>query len=252
MVKNLPAVQETWVRSLGWVDSPGEGMATHSNILPGKSHGQWSLVGYSLWGHRESVVTEQITLWFHFHYHFIIKIVLTSWTPSKGQRYLQGSPDHSLRAFPLSLFSRSVKSNCLWPHGLQHTTLPCPSPSPWVCSNSCPLSQWCHPTILSSIVLFSYLQSFPASGSSPVSLLLSYSSLIRPLCLGKSFQVFGLNFLIFKVEGISVIISLCCCDDPIHVMYLEPGLYRENLRVTNKIFILFIFRNIYSFGCAGS
>ena len=112
MVKNLPAVQETWVWSLGWEDSPGEGMATHSNILPGKSHGQWSLVGYSLWGHRESVVTEQITLWFHFHYHFIIKIVLTSWTPSKGQRYLQGSPDHSLRAFPLSLFSHSVPTLC--------------------------------------------------------------------------------------------------------------------------------------------
>ena len=74
------------------------------------------------------------------------------------------------------------------------------------------------------------------------------------IVLGKSFQVFGLNFLIFKMEGISVIISLGCCDDPItiHVMYLEPGLYRENLRVTSKIFILFIFKNIYSFGCAGS
>ena len=52
----------------------------------------------------------------------------------------------------LLLFSRSVMSNSLWPHGLQHTGLPCPSPSPGACSNSCPLSQWCHPTILSSVV----------------------------------------------------------------------------------------------------
>ena len=54
----------------------------------------------------------------------------------------------------------------LWSHGLQHARPSCPSPSPRVCSNSCPLSQWCHPTILSSIIPFSScLQSFPASGS---------------------------------------------------------------------------------------
>ena len=59
----------------------------------------------------------------------------------------------------------SVTQSCptLQPHGLQHTRLPCPSPSPGACSNSCPLSQWCHPTILSSVVPFSCLQSFPAS-----------------------------------------------------------------------------------------
>ena len=62
----------------------------------------------------------------------------------------------------LLLFSCSVLSNSLWPHGLQHTRLPCPSLSPGACSNSCPLSQWCHPTISSSVVLFSsWLQSFP-------------------------------------------------------------------------------------------
>ena len=50
--------------------------------------------------------------------------------------------------------------------GLQHTRLPCPSPPPEACSNSCPSSQWCHPNFLSSVVLFSsHLQSFPASGS---------------------------------------------------------------------------------------
>ena len=63
-------------------------------------------------------------------------------------------------------FSRSVMSNSLWPHGLHHTRLPCPSPSPRACSNSCPLSRWCHSTISSSVVPFSsWLQSFLASGS---------------------------------------------------------------------------------------
>ena len=62
----------------------------------------------------------------------------------------------------------SVMQSCstLWAHGLQHTRLPCPSPSPRACSNSCLLSQWCHPTISSYVTPFSScLQSFPASGS---------------------------------------------------------------------------------------
>ena len=62
----------------------------------------------------------------------------------------------------LLLFSCSVVSDSLWPHGLQQARLPCCSPSPRACSNSCPLSRWSHPTILSSV---SCLQSFPASGS---------------------------------------------------------------------------------------
>ena len=67
-------------------------------------------------------------------------------------------------------------SKSLQPYGLQHTRLPCPSPSRRVCSNS-PLIQWCHPTISSSTVLFSCcLQSFPASGSFPMSQLFASSS----------------------------------------------------------------------------
>ena len=65
-------------------------------------------------------------------------------------------------------FSRSVMSNFLWPHGLQHARLPCPTPR--ACSNSCPSHPWCHPTISSSVIPFSScLQSFPASGSFPMS-----------------------------------------------------------------------------------
>ena len=65
-------------------------------------------------------------------------------------------------------FSCSVVSDSMQPPALQHARLPCPSPTPGVCSNSCPSSQWCHPTISSSVVPFSScLQSFPASGSFP-------------------------------------------------------------------------------------
>ena len=68
------------------------------------------------------------------------------------------------------LFGCSVMSNSLQPHGLQQARPPCPSPSLGACSNSCPLSQWCHPTISSSVIPFSFrLQSFPASGSFPIS-----------------------------------------------------------------------------------
>jgi len=62
-------------------------------------------------------------------------------------------------------FSCSVLSNSFWPHGLQHAMLPCPSSTPGACSNSCPSSLWCHPTNSFSVVSFSCLQSFPASGS---------------------------------------------------------------------------------------
>ena len=67
-------------------------------------------------------------------------------------------------------FSHSVMSDSLWPHGLQHARLPCPSPTPGAYSNSCLSSQWCHPTTSSSVVPFSsHLQSCPASGCFPMS-----------------------------------------------------------------------------------
>ena len=66
-------------------------------------------------------------------------------------------------------FSCSVMSDSLRPQGLQHARLPCPSPTPGACSNSCPSSQWCHATISSSAIPFSScLQSFPASGAFPM------------------------------------------------------------------------------------
>ena len=72
-------------------------------------------------------------------------------------------------------FSRSVLSNSLQPHESQHTRPPCPSPTPGAYSNSCPSSQWCHPAISSSVILFSSCpQSLPASGSFPMNQLFAW------------------------------------------------------------------------------
>ena len=104
-------------------------------------------------------------------------------------------------------------SSSLWPHGLQHVRPLCPSLSPAVCSSSCPLSQWCLPTILSSVIPFSCLQYFPASGSFPKSqLFISGGQLALQFQL-QSFQwifrwfLLGLTGLISKSPGDSQVSS---------------------------------------------
>ena len=89
--------------------------------------------------------------------------------PSYSQPLVTSIPFVSTNVSFLSVqCSHSVVSDSLWPHGLQHTKLPCPSPTPRACSNSHPSSWWCHPAISASVVPFSScLQSFPASGSFP-------------------------------------------------------------------------------------
>ena len=102
----------------------------------------------------------------HFHCHgqgstpgWKTKILQAVWC-SKKKYYL----DQSVQ------FSGSLVSDSLWPHGLQHSRHPCPLPVPRACSNSCPSSGWCHPTISSSVIPFSSCpQSLPASRSFPVS-----------------------------------------------------------------------------------
>ena len=84
----------------------------------------------------------------------------------KNLRFLKFS---NIKMIFMSQFSRSVTSDTLWPHGLQHARLPCPSPTPGACSDSCLSSRWCHPTISSSVITFSCLQSCLASGSFPMS-----------------------------------------------------------------------------------
>ena len=115
-----------------------------------------------------------------------------------------------------SQFSHSFMSNSLQSHGLQHARLPCPSPTPGAYSNSCPSSQWCHPTISSSVVPFSsLLQSFPASGSFPMSQFfasggqsfgVSVSASVLPMNIQDWFPL-GLTGLILQSKGLSRVFS---------------------------------------------
>ena len=126
---------------------------------------------------------------------------------------------------PISVyqFSRSVVSDSLWPHGLQHTRLCCPSPTPGICSNACPLSQWCHLTISSSVAPFSCLQSFPASGSFPVSQFFtsgdqsigtSASASVLPMNIQDWFPL-GLTGLILQSKGLSRVFSNTTVQKPL-------------------------------------
>ena len=104
----------------------------------------------------------------------------------------------------------SVTQSCLTlcdPHGLQHTTLPCPSPTPRTCSNSCPSSWWCHPTISSSVIPFSSCpQSFPASGSFQMSQF--FTSAGQNIGVSASASVFPMNIQDWFLLGWTGWISL--------------------------------------------
>ena len=105
----------------------------------------------------------------------------------------------------LLLFSHSVVSYSLWPHGLQHAWLPCPSLSPMVYSNTCPLNRWCYSTISSSVAPFSScLQSFPASESFPMSQLLASDG----QSIGASASVLLMNIQDWYPLGLTGLISL--------------------------------------------
>jgi len=114
-------------------------------------------------------------------------------------------------------FSCSVVSNSLRPHGQQHARPPCPSPTPRACSNSCPSSRWCHPTISSSVVPFSScLQSFPASGSFQISQFftsggqsigVSASASVLPMNIQDWFPLGWTGWISLKSKGLSRVFS---------------------------------------------
>ena len=114
-------------------------------------------------------------------------------------------------------FSQSVMCDSLWPYGLQHTRPPCPSPSPGDCSNPCPLSRWCHPTISSSVVPFSScLQSFSASTSFSVSQFfpsggqstgVSASASVFPVNIQDWFPLGWTGWISLKSKGLSRVFS---------------------------------------------
>ena len=117
----------------------------------------------------------------------------------------------------LLLFSCSIVSDSLWPRGLQHTRLSCPSPTPRACSNSSPLSQWYHSTISFSNALFSScLQSFPASGSFPMSWLFasggqsigaSASASVLPMNIQGWFPLGWTGWISLQFKGLSRVFS---------------------------------------------
>ena len=114
-------------------------------------------------------------------------------------------------------FSCSVMSISLRPHGLQHARPPCPSPTPRVYPNSCPLSQWCHQTISSSVIPFSsHLQSFPASGSFQMnqffssggqSIGVSVSALVLPMNAQDWFPLGWTGWISLQSKGLSRVFS---------------------------------------------
>ena len=121
-----------------------------------------------------------------------------------------------LQQFSLVQFSYSVLSDSLQPHGLQHARPPCPSLTPRVYSNSCPLSQWYHSTISFSVSHFSLLQSFPASGSFPRSQFFasggqsigaSASASILPMDIQDWFPLGWTGWISLQSKGLSRVFS---------------------------------------------
>ena len=133
---------------------------------------------------------------------------LDNWTKTE--------PNHEVQVLSVQ-FSCLVVSDSLWPHGLQHARPPCPSPTPRVYSNLCPLSWWCHPTISPSVLPFSSCpQSFPASGSFQMSQLftsdgqrigVSASSSVLPMNVQDWFPLGWTGWISFQSKGFSRVFS---------------------------------------------
>ena len=156
---------------------------------------------------------------------------------------------------PSVQFSCSVVSDFLWPHEPQHARPPCPSPTPRVHSNSCPLSQWCHPIISSSVVPFSsHLQSFPASGSE--------HHITQQIDLTKSTKLAEVEFKELQTIGLILDHQMTCTlqgyswplgynilllylikwSTPLMLLLIPQG----NSKFENIIYHIFIFLNMQS------
>ena len=139
--------------------------------------------------------------------HKVEMWILNHWTTRKVPK----------NTFSSAQFSHSVMSDSLRPHELQHARLPCPSPIPRVYSNSSPLSQWCHPTISSSVIPFSSCpQSFPASGSFQMSQLstsggqsigVSASTSVLPMNTQDWFPLGWTGWIFLQSKGLSRVFS---------------------------------------------
>ena len=146
--------------------------------------------------------SKSVKLLFHLFWQvprcIMFKIVISSWQIESL----------IIVKYPFLSFSsvQSVMSDSLWPHGLQYTRPSFPSPTPRVYSNSCPLSQWCHPAISSSVPVSSCLQSFPGSGSLPASWL--FSSGGQSIGASASASVLPMNIQGWFSLGLTSLISM--------------------------------------------
>ena len=200
-------MQETQILYLGWKDPLEKEMATHSSILA------WEITeGYSPWGHKESDMTE----------HACTMICI----------------------FSSIQFSRSVMSNSLWSHGLQHVRLPCPSPTSGAYSNSCPSSWWCHPAISSSVIPFSSrLQSFPASRSFTMSHFLSSGG--QNIGVSASASVLPMNIQDWFPLGWTVFISLQ--SKGLSRVFSDPTVEKHQFFSAQLSFFLYFYITLFAY-----
>ena len=154
---------KNWL-NLAQAPAPGKLDQREKSLQPGVEGRRWlgwNLLRNSLLLLCNMELSQEST--YHASLNFLISLSALVFQP-------EDLHSHTSVSTSVSQFSRSVTSDSSWPHGLQHTRPLCPSPTPGVYSNSCPLSQWCHPTTSSSVVpFFSCPQSFPASWSFPMS-----------------------------------------------------------------------------------
>ena len=169
------------------------------NIIPVKIH-----AGSGAFFKLKITVEKKTDRFHHILWNFISALFYT--IPLKNC-ILFCSTKPILLIFPLLLFCHQLVSDSLRPHGLQHDKLPCPSLSPGVVSNSCPLSQWCHPTISSSVTSLSPCpQSFPASGSFPISQFFTSSG--QSIGASASVSILPMNIWGWFPLGLTGLISL--------------------------------------------
>ena len=176
-------------------------------FLPGESHGQTSLKCYSLWGHKELDTIKWLR-------SSIMPLIIFNVFLQSNILEIYFLVYYNIFLIVLLLFSLS---DSLRPHGLQHARLPCPLPRPRAFSSSCPLSWWCHPTISSSVIPFSFcLQSFPASGSFPMSQFfasggqsigVSASASVLPMNIQGLFPLGWTGWISLQSKGLSRVFS---------------------------------------------
>ena len=172
-------------------------------------HSKFPMAIYFTYGNVSFHVTLAIHLTLSSHLSMSISLFYMSVSPLLPCKWVLQY--HSSRigtcAFSSVQYSRSVMSNSLWPHELQHARPACPSPTPRVYSNPCPSSQWCHPTISSFVVpLSSCPQSLSASGSFPMSQLFTWGG--QSIGVSASASVLAMNIQNWSPLGWTGCISL--------------------------------------------